>query len=346
VIPPLASAVIAGALSTLFTGAVRPLLRRSGVVDVEGDRSAHRGVAVRGAGIGPAVALPATVAVLAILGDLPNAEAVLITATALAVAALGFVDDVRGLPVSVRLLVQLAVAVAATVGAAWTGIIPWWLVPFGIAVIVGVVNITNFMDGIDGVSSLHAMVAGATFAVVGSSLGTTWLTLIGVLIVGLFTGFLPWNVLRRGTFLGDAGSYLLGGLIGATGLLALGAGAPPAAIGGVLVIHLADTIYTLVTRIRRGEKWTESHRDHLYQRLGFERLGHARAALLVTVSTAACCCIGLLTLPQVGLSPYIAAGIFVLIGVGYLATCLRLLASRDATTEGISLDERDEPRAP
>lgn len=328
--PIAVAAVSAAALSLVATGLARPALRRSGVVDESSERSAHRGTAIRGAGIGPAVALVLAVVVLAGVSVGLAPETVIVVASALAFAGLGLGDDIAGLPVVLRLTTQVGIALAVMAITVVVGSVPWWLAILGAALIVGVVNAVNFMDGVDGVSSLFALIAGAGFAVIGSVTGAEWLAVVGALTAGIFAGFLPWNLLRRGTFLGDAGSYLLGGLIGTAVVLGAAAGVPLVALGSVVVVYLADTAYTLIRRIREGKRWTESHREHLYQRLGFERLGHVPAALLVAGATFVCVTAGILTLEPVGLPPILAVAVFAIVAVGYVLLSLRLLRGRSA----------------
>jgi len=45
-----------------------------------------------------------------------------------------------------------------------------------------------------------------------------------------------------------------------------------------LWLFLADATWTLIRRAARGERWFDAHREHLYQRLVGQGLGHARVA--------------------------------------------------------------------
>lgn len=327
-------AAISAVVSGVFTGAARPLLRRFGVVDIANERSAHTGVAIRGAGVGAALAVLIVGGV--VVATYPDSadRLVVIVAASVAVAALGFLDDIAGLAVRVRLATQVALALLVAFASATTGLVPWWLVPIGVVFFVGAVNVVNFMDGIDGVSGSYGVASGIAFVAVGTVGSAPWLALAGALTAGVFMGFLPWNIAKRGTFLGDAGSYLLGGLLGTAAFCAIGDGVPVTAIAGIAVVYLADTVYTLVVRIRAGRRWSESHREHLYQRLGFEQLGHARAAALVISATSISGVAGILTLPAIGLPPVVAAVVFAAVAAGYLLTCRLLLRRQQAEAVG------------
>src|SRR5690606_29011020 len=93
--------------------------------------------------------------------------------------------------------------------------IPLWaviiLVIYAVLFISSYINVANFMDGLNGISGFHGVIAGAAFGVVGWLTATPWLLIIGVVLAAGYLGFLPWNLTKPGAFLGDVGSYLLGG---------------------------------------------------------------------------------------------------------------------------------------
>src|SRR5262249_26664902 len=83
-------------------------------------------------------------------------------------------------------------------------------------------------------------------------------------------GFLLHTWPRARIFMGDVGSACLGFtfagwavLSGATHMSAL----PFLAWVAVFALFLFDTGVTLVSRIIRGQRWYEAHREHFYQRL-------------------------------------------------------------------------------
>jgi hypothetical protein len=66
-----------------------------------------------------------------------------------------------------------------------------------------------------------------------------------------------------------------------------------------------DATVTLALRVRRGERITEAHREHLYQRMANGGLGHAPVSLLYAVAAASALPVALL--PPGWQSPGIAA---------------------------------------
>ena len=269
------------AVSLAVTGAMIPVLARVGMWDVANHRSSHTGAIARGGGVGVIAGMSA--GVLATGFDQSRAGWIC-ALWILAMAAVGLVDDLRGMPVRPRLLGQFVLAAVASVWLAsatqdgWTAALPavvggLWLVSY--------VNAFNFMDGINGISALSAAVAGGWYAWLGGQLDSTLLTVFGLALVGACLGFLPWNAPRARVFLGDVGSYGVGAAIAVLALVAWLNDAGLAHTLAPLTVYLADTGVVLVQRARRGESLGDAHRDHVYQRLVDAGWSHSPVALMV-----------------------------------------------------------------
>ncbi len=268
-----------------------PALQRWGVIDVPNARSSHAVPTIRGAGLAPAggVLLAGVVGLLVLSGP-DGLRLGAILGLALAAAALGLAEDVRGLSISVRLVLQVALGGGfALVLAPPSGAPVLLALPLAL-LIAGYVNVANFMDGVDAMSAQHGLLAGAYFAIVGLGWSLPWLVVAGSVTAAAFAAFAPWNLLRGRVFLGDIGSYLLGALVAGCAVAAGLAGVPLLTALAPTLPYLADTAWTLVGRLRRGEDITASHRGHVYQRLidhGWTHLGSAGAVATATTSCAA-----------------------------------------------------------
>ena len=298
----------------------RPLLKRFGVIDVPNARSSHSRPILRGVGLAPLAGMIVGYVVLVASGDAADAELlVALIAVPVAASALGLVEDTRGLTVRVRAGMQLILGVGGAAAMIALTDAPWWVLPLFAFGIAGYINVANFMDGVDGISGMHGTVVGGAFSIVGVITGESWLVSAGLILSVAFVAFLPWNLLRGGMFLGDVGSYLLGGAVASIAVAAYAGGAPLVAVVGPVALYLADTGVTLVRRVMRRERWLESHRSHLYQRLCDFGLSHVQVAAVVAAATVLTSAFGLLSLGSSPMGSLAGAAGTLLVIAGYLS---------------------------
>ncbi len=292
--PALGPALICFAVAIASPLVWVPALRRWGVIDVPNARSSHALPTIRGAGLAPAGGVIAAGLVALVL--LPVAESLPLTAVlglAVAAAALGLAEDVRGLSIGRRITLQLILGAAfALVLCRLTGQPALLALPLAVAV-AGYVNVANFMDGVDAMSAQHGLLAGGYFVVVGLQWSQPWLAVAGSVVAAAFSAFAPWNLLRGRVFLGDVGSYLLGASVAGCVVAAGLTGVPLLTAVAPTLPYLADTVWTLLSRLQRGENITESHRGHVYQRLTDRGWTHLASAGAVAAATIVCSAAGL-----------------------------------------------------
>lgn len=282
------------ALSILLPFAVKPLLDTLGVIDVPNERSSHTRPVIRGLGLATLFAMLGGYLVTLVSGN-PALLGMLWVAAgaALAAGAIGLAEDVRGLRVLIRSILQLSLAALAVIGFVALQGASWIWIPYGILFLSSYINVANFMDGINGISGMHGLIAGVTFAAAGLISGQLWLLISGLILAAAFAGFLPWNVFGSGAFLGDVGSYLLGGAVAATSIGAAISGVPWLATIGPMIFYFGDVAATLVRRVRRGEKWYEPHREHVYEQLTDLGYSHNRVTSLISTLTVIASFLGL-----------------------------------------------------
>lgn len=281
-----ATGALAGFAVTL---AACPLVLRAvrhRIVDHPNDRSSHDEATPRGGGL--AVMIGALVA-LALTPGLSNWRAPLIIVAA-GFGLLGLVDDLRTLPALSRLAAQILIACAALplLLRDLSGPLLWRAVfTFGVLLwLASYVNAFNFMDGINGISAAQVMVAGIAWYTIGRAEDVDVLVGGGLVIAACAAGFVPFNYPRAQMFLGDVGSYFLGGWLAVLVVVGLRSGLPVEAVVGPVSVALADTMSTILRRARRGEALHVAHRDHVYQRL--VRLGwsHTLTTAFVALTVA------------------------------------------------------------
>ena len=141
----------------------------------------------------------------------------------MAVTIVGALDDIFDLPAMVKLLGQI---VAATIPVA-AGVRPdvltlpfiggfdlgWTAYPLTVIGIVAVVNIVNLMDGIDGLAAGVVAIAASAMAIIALSLDRYEAAVLAAVTAGGALGYLRHGFPPASSFMGDAGSNLLGYMI-------------------------------------------------------------------------------------------------------------------------------------
>ena len=290
-------ALVAGALTAGLSPVLIVALRRVGALDTPSHRSSHTMPTVRGGGLAPALAGTGVLAVGATALGAPRLGVVVAAA---GFAVVGLVEDVRGIAVARRLALQLLVAAAALPWLAAGSSVPggWQIVAAVMVVgwLTAYVNVANFMDGINGITGVQAAVVGTAWYLVGTATGVAPLAGASLILVGVAIGFLPFNFPRARVFPGDVGSYFFGAWLGALAVVGLRAGIAPESMLAPLGVYLADTCFTLIRRVYRGEVWHQAHRQHVYQRLVQRGWSHGQVTATVGGATAICAGLGALSL--------------------------------------------------
>ncbi len=328
---PLAfSAGLAFLIVALGTGLLIPILKRFRVFDRPNERSSHKVSTPRGGGV---LVVAAVLLVWLVSWSAGNASVLVTAATfktmvvaAGLLAAISWIDDLRGLPALVRLLAHGAAAAALL----WSwpadtmvfqGLLPLWVDRlFAGLLLVWFINLYNFMDGIDGLTAAQTLFMGLGLAGLFSlGSGETVTPRLALALAGAAFGFWVWNREPARVFLGDVGSIPLGFLLGGLLLLAAAHGAWASAL--ILPLYyLADSGITLTRRLLRGERIWQAHREHFYQRPIQAGCSHRRV-----VAAVALCNLALLVLSMTALLPGFApASLIAAVGVvALLLVCLR-----------------------
>ncbi|WP_044655988.1 MraY family glycosyltransferase [Bacteroides congonensis] len=201
------------------------------------------------------------------------------------IAGVSFIDDIRSLPDSVRLVAQI---VAMTMMFGQLNILHWdmwWIVIIALIVCVGASNVVNFMDGVNGITGVYAMASLVPLALLNNTIYFVNQSLIYVVLIADVI-FCLFNFRPKGKakcFAGDVGSigvaYILLFMIG---LLVLTTGDVTYLI--FLLVYGVDGCLTICHRILLHENLGEAHRKHAYQIMANElKIGHVKVASLYMV---------------------------------------------------------------
>ena len=211
------------------------------------------------------------------------------------IAGVSFVDDIRSLPDSVRLVAQFVAMglmfyqlglfemFQMSDGSLLSGIVvPALIVLLAIVVCVGASNIINFMDGINGITGGYALASLIPLFILNRELGFVEDSLV-VTVVLADVVFCLFNFRPKGMakcFAGDVGSigiafillFLIGRLVMLTGDVTYLI---------FLLVYGVDGCLTICHRIMLHENLGEAHRKHAFQLMANElKIGHVTVSLI------------------------------------------------------------------
>lgn len=255
------------------------------IIDRPNQRSSHSSIVLRGGGV---IFLLSVWIWSAFFGfHYPLFLAAVTLAT-----GVSFVDDIRSLPDSVRLVAQFAAmglmiwqifAVGSDAFAFGDSV--WAKVAFVLAsliVCVGATNIYNFMDGINGITAGYSLAVLAPLALMNRQLGFVEPSFLVVMLIATLV-FSLFNFRPKGKakcFAGDVGS------VGMAFIVLFAVGLLIARTGDVtwlifLLVYGVDGCLTIVHRILLHENLGQAHRKHAYQIMANElKIGHVKVSLL------------------------------------------------------------------
>jgi UDP-N-acetylmuramyl pentapeptide phosphotransferase/UDP-N-acetylglucosamine-1-phosphate transferase len=264
-------ALAAAVISALVIRLIRPQLLKHALAKPNA-RSSHQTPTPQGAGIGviAATMVAAGLALAFVTDASSNFPATLFGAT-LFIAALGFADDIKPVPVLPRLLLQ-TIAVGAIVLASPSDLriapfVPFWIERGALVLaVLWFVNLVNFMDGLDWMTVAEVVPIAAALALLGlfGELPPA-AAIVAAALCGAMIGFAPFNRPVAKIFLGDVGSLPIGLLLGWC-LLQLAWQHHLAAALLLPLYYLGDASVTLLRRLMRREPFWIAHRSHFYQR--------------------------------------------------------------------------------
>jgi UDP-GlcNAc:undecaprenyl-phosphate/decaprenyl-phosphate GlcNAc-1-phosphate transferase len=275
----------AAALVLVLTPLVARLAPRIGGLDHGDDRPrVHRGAIPR---IGGLAIVAGILVPTAVLIDLDGPYLGIFVGTLL-VAALGLVDDIRGVTPSLKLAGVTAVALIPVVGYDVTfdhvtlpligdhdlGAAAY---PLTILWIAFLANLVNLIDGMDSLAAGIVAIAAGAFALLSASFGRADAAVLSAIVCGATLAFLRHNYHPAKIFMGDSGALALGFLLATLavdGVLKTAAAITLVAPLLVLAVPILDTSFVVLKRLKyRRPPWRADH-NHFYHR--FMRIGYSQ----------------------------------------------------------------------
>lgn len=248
------------------------------IIDKPNERSSHSTIVLRGGGI-------IFLLSLWIWSAFFGFQYLWVLLAVSLIAGVSFIDDIRSLPDSVRLVAQF---IAMVMMFYQLDILHWdmWRIVFlALIVCVGASNVINFMDGVNGITGAYAMASLLPLALLNSTIGFVDQSFIYVVILADVV-FCLFNFRPKGKakcFAGDVGS------IGVAYILLFMIGSLVLATGDVtylifLLVYGVDGVLTICHRILLHENLGEAHRKHAYQLMANElKVGHVKVSSLYAI---------------------------------------------------------------
>jgi UDP-GlcNAc:undecaprenyl-phosphate GlcNAc-1-phosphate transferase len=301
-----AAFVVACLAAALLTPPTRRLALRWGAVSRPGGRNVHGSVVPRLGGVAIFLALLLPLAGLFVVDSsvaaivrLQALKAVGLLVGATAMVLVGVVDDSRGLPATVKLIAQLAVAALAfacgfridAISVPLLGVLPMGVFAFPMTLlwITGIINAVNLIDGLDGLAAGIVLFAGLTNLAIACMDGAVFIAVISAAMTGAVLGFLVFNFNPARIFMGDSGSYLLGYVLGTSAIV----GSQKASTAVALLVPclamgvpIFDTLFSMVRRYLERRPIFSPDRGHIHHRLLDMGLTHRRAVLTIYAASA------------------------------------------------------------
>jgi len=276
--------------SYFLTYLVRNYSLKHQIIDIPNGRSSHTIPTPRGGGLAFVVVFLVGISLLFCLGILELRVFLALLGGGCLIAAVGWLDDRRGLSALVRLCFHFVAAIWAV---SWLEGVPnlslgftelessWWGSVLAVVGMVWLINLYNFMDGIDGIAGTEAVTVSAVAAILLWSQASN-LAIPCLLLAAAVLGFLIWNWPPAKIFMGDVGSGFLGFVFAILAIWSENSGAVPLLIWLLLLgVFIVDATVTLVKRMARGDKLYEAHRFHVYQLAVQAGYSHKQVTLTV-----------------------------------------------------------------
>jgi UDP-GlcNAc:undecaprenyl-phosphate GlcNAc-1-phosphate transferase len=279
-VPTTADAVLAfiaaAAIAWLLVPLAERLAFRVGAIDVPQERSLHERPMPRLSGL--AILVAVEVAGWIWLPDDGESRSILIGA--IAIAAVGVLDDVYGLSALPKLVGQIAAASIPVVAGVrvdnltlpfiggWQ--LDWLAYPLTVLGIVAVVNVINFLDGVDGLAAGVCVIAAVALAAIALSLERNSAGVLAALTAGAALGFLRHGFPPASSFMGDTGSNLLGFLLATAsvqGALKTNAVIALAFPLVVLAVPILDTGFVVAKRLKYRQPVYQADAWHFHHRM-------------------------------------------------------------------------------
>jgi UDP-GlcNAc:undecaprenyl-phosphate/decaprenyl-phosphate GlcNAc-1-phosphate transferase len=161
--------------------------------------------------------------------------------------------------------------------------------PFTIFAVVAFTNAVNLSDGLDGLAGALSVIILSAIFVIGYAYDDNTLMVWSALLVSIILAFLVLNWHPAKVFMGDSGSLLLGFIIAILSIKSL-AYINPASILFLAAVPILDTLVVFRRRIQRGQSPFTADKNHIHHILNNIKQDKAfTVKMLISIQLAFSC---------------------------------------------------------
>jgi len=245
--------------------------KKLGLVDVPNERSMHKKITPRGAGI----AFVLSVFLILLLFDFEQLKTYYYIYLAIAIVFIaGTWDDLKNISPKIKFLFIFFSSLLLYVNdfaiyslGTYFGyeiVLPVWFVfPFTFFAIAGYTNALNLMDGLDGLAASISIVIFVTFLVIGIENKDELLISLSSFFIVTLLAFLFFNWNPAKVFMGDSGSLSLGMVIAILAIHSIEYITPASALF-IIAMPILDTFIVMTRRIQRHGSPFKADKNHMH----------------------------------------------------------------------------------
>jgi UDP-GlcNAc:undecaprenyl-phosphate/decaprenyl-phosphate GlcNAc-1-phosphate transferase len=160
-------------------------------------------------------------------------------------------------------------------------------IPFTIFCVVGLMNAFNMIDGINGLCAGYGMLS---LLLMGFYSGLIYDSML-ILVIGSMIGFILFNLKiigeKRGVFLGDHGSNLIGFYVAWSAIYVSQNtyyDVNPITMLWFVAIPFLDCVGLIYSRVTNGKNWSSPGRDHIHHKL-MNRFSSEKTLLIILLAS-------------------------------------------------------------
>lgn len=260
-----------------------------GLVDIPNERSSHKDITPRGAGIGFGLAIFIGLGLCCL--DIVFNHLFLFLAIFL-VYLIGILDDHKDASPKAKfyvifvstLLIYLDGFVIDTLGYyfGYNISLGYFALPFTIFALAGFTNALNLIDGLDGLSSSISIIILGSFLYVGYIYEDQLIINLCLFTIVSLTAFLFYNWSPAKIFMGDSGSLLLGFIISIVAVSSIKY-IHPISVFYLAAIPILDTVIVMFRRVKRKISPFTPDKMHIHHILLNFFSGHIKKTVLFLI---------------------------------------------------------------